>query len=239
MATFVLLHGHYLGRWCWEKVIPPLTSAGHHAIALGLTGMGEMEDVGTPATGLRDHVLEVAAALEGQDLREVTLVGHSYAGLVVLGAADRVPHRVERLVFLDALVATPGQRVFDLMPGQESAIRAAAAQHGGYRVPPPDPAAVGVTDPEQRAYLQARLTTVPLGTFEGPLDRSAGNGWMGPHVYIQCLDSPISAPFADAARHRPGWTVRHLDSGHLPMITHPARLAHALLESLEHARPEY
>ena len=93
MACFVLVHGHYLGRWCWEKVIEELEYAGHRAIAAGLTGMGELEDAGTPKTGLRHHVSELVDLLESQDLQQVTLVGHSYSGLVVSGASKRVPKK--------------------------------------------------------------------------------------------------------------------------------------------------
>ena len=74
---------------------------------------------------------DVAAVLRFEDLRDVILVGHSYGGMVITGAADRVPDRVGRLVYLDA--ATPRQRPVAGRRGRTGDQRRAADGRGRRR----------------------------------------------------------------------------------------------------------
>ena len=54
------------------------------------------------------------ALLHYEDLRNAILVGHSYGGMVITGAADRVPDRVGHLVYLDAKPPKHGQSLVDV-----------------------------------------------------------------------------------------------------------------------------
>lgn len=225
MATFVLIHGHYLGAWAWDEVGALLESAGHEAIALCLAGMGERASEADATTGLRRHTEETAELLERRQLRDVVLVGHSYAGLVIAGVAARQPERIARIVFLDAMVARDGQCLFDLLPGAEHAIRAAAVTSGV--LPPADPRSVGLTG-ETAKRAQARFTSVPLATFTERLDAPGDPAWQIPRTYIKCRGFALTDPIAEELRLERGWTVRELDTGHLPMLTHPELLARCL-----------
>ena len=99
MTTFGLVHGAWHGAWCWERLIPELERLGHRTVAVDLPG----ED---PAATFSDYAGLVVAELEGED-EEIVLVGHSLAGLTVPIAAASLP--VRRLVFLCALIASPGR----------------------------------------------------------------------------------------------------------------------------------
>ena len=79
MATFVLIHGAWHGGWCWKKVTPLLRAAGHDVYTPTLTGLGERAHLLSPAVDLACHVQDVVNVLEYEDLRQVVLVGHSYA----------------------------------------------------------------------------------------------------------------------------------------------------------------
>jgi pimeloyl-ACP methyl ester carboxylesterase len=102
MATFVLVHGSWLGGWCWQRVTPHLRAAGHEVFTPTLTGLGERAHLLTRDVGLDTHVHDIVNVLEFEELREVILVGHSYGGMVVAGVAECVPHRLARAVYLDA-----------------------------------------------------------------------------------------------------------------------------------------
>ena len=87
VANFVLVHGAWHGGWCWRFVRPLLK--GHQVFAPSLTGLGERTHLARPDIDLDTHIADVVSLLEMEDLRDVILVGHSYGGMVVTGAADR------------------------------------------------------------------------------------------------------------------------------------------------------
>ncbi|MGH8724055.1 MAG: alpha/beta fold hydrolase, partial [Burkholderiales bacterium] len=107
MTTFVLIHGAWHGGWCWRFVRPLLK--GHEVFAPSLTGLGERKHLVRADIGLDTHIEDVAALLEMEDLKDVVLVGHSYGGMVITGAAARAPARIQRLVYLDAFVPESGK----------------------------------------------------------------------------------------------------------------------------------
>ena len=41
MTTVVLVAGAWHGAWCWQRVLPALERAGHAAVPVPLTGVGE------------------------------------------------------------------------------------------------------------------------------------------------------------------------------------------------------
>ena len=115
MATFVLVHGSWHGGWCWQKVARLLRQPGHEVYTPTLTGLGERSHLATKKSGLELHIQDILNVLEFEDLHEVVLVGHSYAGLVITGVAERAPGRVARLVYLDAFIPHAGQSAFAML----------------------------------------------------------------------------------------------------------------------------
>src|SRR5690242_8506685 len=116
MATYVLVHGAWLGGWCWRDVAAPLGAAGHQVLSPTLTGLGERRGELRSDVDLGTHVDDVVQLLRDGDLHDVVLVGHSYAGLVVREAADREPGRIARLVLVDAWVGPDGASIDELAP---------------------------------------------------------------------------------------------------------------------------
>ena len=100
--TYVLVHGAWHGGWCWRKVTPLLTAAGHRVYTPTLTGLGERSHLLTPEVGLETHVKDITALFEYEDLRDTILVGHSYGGMVVAGKAPSLVARLSAVVYLDA-----------------------------------------------------------------------------------------------------------------------------------------
>jgi pimeloyl-ACP methyl ester carboxylesterase len=227
MATFVLVHGAWLGGWVWRHVTPRLRAHGHLVHAPTLTGLGERVHLASPAVGLETHVSDVVNLLEYEDLDRVVLVGHSYAGIVVTGAADRVPARIGQLVYLDAFVPDDGQSLHDLVPaGGAAHSRDLAAREGdGWRIP---------LEAEWRtgpAWMHDRWTDQPLRCFEEGV-RLSGAAAHLPRTYVRCTENAATGPLFDRFAREPGWRVRELTADHAAMATAPEALSELLLDLL-------
>jgi pimeloyl-ACP methyl ester carboxylesterase len=109
MATFVLVHGAFVGGWCWRWVAPYLCGAGHDVYCPTLTGHGERVHLASPQVDLDTHIEDVVNVMHYEDLTGVVLVGWSYGGMVVAGVADRVPERIAHVVYFDSDVPRDGE----------------------------------------------------------------------------------------------------------------------------------
>ncbi|GAB3870322.1 hypothetical protein GCM10029964_004630 [Kibdelosporangium lantanae] len=110
MTTYVLVPGACHGGWCFDPISDALRAAGHTVHALTLRGLGP--DDSAAGVNLTTHIDQVVAFLAG--LEDVVLVGHSYGGMVITGAADRAPDRVRSLIYLDAFVPQDGDNCWNL-----------------------------------------------------------------------------------------------------------------------------
>lgn len=231
MATIVLVPGACLGGWAWARVTPLLEQAGHAVHPLTLTGLDPTDRcIDGAQIDLSTHVADVVAALERDDLREVVLVGHSFGGLAISGAAARVPERIARLVYLDASLPVSGVSAFAAAgPEFEQAI-VAAAEAGGdpSRVPWFDDATLdryypgNEISPADRAWLRAAAAGHPLATMREALDLPDARL---PRTYVTCTRRLFPGPIDDDT---PGWDHVALDAGHWPMVTRPAETAAAI-----------
>src|SRR5262249_10468699 len=98
MANFLLVHGAWLGSWCWRDVLAPLRSQGHRVHAVTLTGVGERSHLRSPDIMLETHIADVVHAIEMEEMQDLVLAVHSYAGMLGTAVADRMPQRLRHLV---------------------------------------------------------------------------------------------------------------------------------------------
>lgn len=234
--TFVLVHGSYGGGWIWQKLRPLLRATGHEVYTPTLTGLSDRSHLLGCGVNLATHITDVVNLLFYEDLTDVTLVGNSYAGMVITGVAAKIPERLKQVVYLDAYLPDDGQSEVELWPTEmRAAIEADEAAAKGLRQPPPA-ALFDISDPEMTEWLAARLTPQPLATYTDPV--STGAAWSSAiqHVYIHCTNgrvtTPIFAPFAAKARAS-GWDVRELAASHVAMLTAPHAVAELLLAIAE------
>lgn len=117
MATFVLVHGAWHGGWCWRKVAPLLRRAGAAVYAPTLSGLGGRAHLRSrmPAAAfdLDLHIADIVGLLEAEELEQVTLVGHAYAGMVISGAAELCPQRLAHLVYLNGVIPQNSESMAD------------------------------------------------------------------------------------------------------------------------------
>jgi len=246
-TPFVLVHGAWNGGWCWNRVRPLLEQQGHRVFTPTLTGLGERAHLREPVPKLETHILDVLGLLESEELNDVTLVGHSWGGMVVTAVADRAKKRIKRLVYLDAAVPNDGADFASHIPGidSESAERRRAAfrqlSADGIWVPAMAPEIVGVTAPNDADWLRRRLTSHPLGTWLDPVRfTNGGHGGIGKTYVLATkpLTAVMGYPLHGEVAKRGGeWTYREIATGHSMMITEPAQTAELLIEAAASALP--
>lgn len=236
--TFVLVHGAWHGGWCWSRVAARLRAAGHTVFAPTLTGLGERSHLLNADITLQTFVDDIINVLTWEDLNDVVLVGHSFAGLVITGVADVVPERLRQLVYLDAFILESGVSTFSTLPVELVAKLHAAAQGtpgAAAALPPPKPKSLGLFEPDDIAFVEGRLTPHPLRSYETALQlrHPVGNGL--PCTYLNCVHPPFAAvdDSRNWARNRPGWRWEDLDAGHGAMVSAPQILTEALLRSAQ------
>jgi pimeloyl-ACP methyl ester carboxylesterase len=229
METIVLVPGAWHGRWCWERVIPLLTAAGHRVATLELSGLGERRDVPAREVGLATHVDDVVDRLPEDE--RVVLVCHSYAGFVAGGVLARAPERIARLVLVDAFLPVTDDAMAHHIGAQADEYRDAAARDPDWAIPPPPLEVIGVTDPDDLAWAQPQVAPHPVRTWlepVGPVDFTV----VADRSYIACVPgAPPLATSRERAREQ-GFAVVELAAGHDAMITHPRELAALLSPSL-------
>ena len=215
MARFVLVPGGWHGGWAFEAVSHALANEGHEVQALTLSGLG---DEPVKGANLELHITEVVQALRGRD-EPAILVGHSYGGMVITGAADREPSRVNTVVYVDAYVPDNGASVWSLTtPGYRERFIAGAAADGLACVP--------------AAHLDRRCRPHPMATFLQAIQLTgdwrkvrgkafvAAFGWEG---------SPFVALYERLGLD-PEWVTHRLDCAHdIPRLA-PEALTRILLK---------
>ena len=233
--TFVLVHGSNHGGWCWQRVTPLLEAAGHMVYAPTLTGLAERADELTPEVGLATHVADIARLIEGEGLEQVTLVGHSYAGAVITGAAELVGGRLASLAYLDAFLPRDGESLMDLEPEQsrDAFLKIAREQGDGWRLPPQESFLDrwGLTDPADRKWVWENLTDMPIRASTEPLSAPTGAARQLPRTFIDLTSpkNPGTVTATERAREE-GFEILEIATGHDAMVSAPAALAEMLLE---------
>ena len=229
MADFVLVHGSWHGAWCWKRVLPVLWSSGHRAFAVSLTGVGERAHINPKTTTLDTHIADVASVIEAEEMLDAILVGHSYAGMVITGVADRIAARLRHLVYLDAVVPHNGESWSSHHAGDtQTARRKSIAEQG--LLPPPDPSIFGLEGAD-RAWVARRQTPQPGGLYDTPLQFDAARVAALPRTFISCTSPALAtiATMRERVRAEPGWRVVEIATGHDAMISAPKALLDVLL----------
>jgi pimeloyl-ACP methyl ester carboxylesterase len=227
MANFVLVHGSYQGGWIWKAVGDRLLDAGHRVYRPTLPGNAERRRQLRPDLTLMDYAAEVADLLVYEDLQEVVFVGTSIGGMVVCQAAEIVPERIKRLVFIDALVPVPGETVPTI--NSRPPHPRANVVYG----PKPEDARGVVFDhlePDVESWAVARYTQQAIGPTDDPVDLREFWSRQWQVDVLRCTQSP--APTEAHQRRtaeRLHGTYEELDAGHYPMLSRPAEVTAYLL----------
>jgi pimeloyl-ACP methyl ester carboxylesterase len=182
---------------------------------------------------LSTHIEDVVALLESEELEKAVLVGHSYGGIVITGAAARAKARLRQLVYLDAAIVEEGGSWASIGLPEVVAERRKSAQEssGGVSLPVPAAKVFGLSDAKDIEWVQRRMTPHPFGGYDqamrwgGPV----GNGL--PKVYVDCTEPAYAglAPVKNRYRGKADWPFLELKTGHDAMVSAPEATANLLL----------
>lgn len=232
MATFVLVHGAWGGSYGWRKVRPCLVAEGHSVFTPSLTGIGERAHLTSPQVDLSLHIQDVVNAIWYEDLRDITLVGYSYGGMVVTGAIDYVAERVRHLVYLDAFLPNDGEALQGLVADLPESFP------GDWLVQPMQRDYEDAADAE---FSAPRRVPHPRGCFTEPVRlRTPLEERDFSLTYIKATGDarPASgrAAFweaADRTRNNPRWRYFEIDTNHMVPFNRPQQLAEILMAVAE------
>jgi pimeloyl-ACP methyl ester carboxylesterase len=203
MTTFVMVAGGWRGGWTFSAFARRLRAHGHEVFTPTLTGLGERVHLAASAPNLDTHIEDIANVLLFEDLRGVVLCGHSYAGMVITGVADRLADRIASLVYLDAFVPADGQSWWDLAGDQFRQLAIDRSGTDGLGVAPPE-------GPERRRVAH------PLASFRQNIHLTGRWHEVAEKVFVYAAgwDGTPFTPVYEALRGDPAWTVHVIDSRH-------------------------
>jgi pimeloyl-ACP methyl ester carboxylesterase len=121
-------------RGRFANVDAELRAKGYNVYRPQLTGLGDRVHLARPDVGLNTHIEDVVNTILFEDLHDIVLVGHSYGGMVITGVADRVPDRIRKLIYVDALVPNDGESLMSIFGDRNEFLKKMIK--GDYIVPP-------------------------------------------------------------------------------------------------------
>ncbi|MFC4536383.1 alpha/beta fold hydrolase [Sphaerisporangium dianthi] len=222
MGDFVLIPGMCHGGWCFEELTGGLRAQGHAVYPLTLTGLSERSHLLHGGVNLDTHIQDVTGVLAAENIQDAVLVGHSYGGMVITGAADRAPERVKALVYLDAMVPEPGDSTWSLVSDQERRWYMDVVETG-YAVRP-------------LPFFDPRATPHPLASLLQPLKLTSDLAHIRRRSYVYAAGWDGQSPFTPVyqrLRENPSWRTYALDSGHNLMRDAPQDLLEILLQVVD------
>lgn len=229
--TFVLVHGAYGGGYVWKYVAARLRAAGHRVYTPTLTGLGERSHLISNNVRLETHVMDIVNVIKWEDLRDVTLVAHSYGGWPASAVPEHVGAAIGSIVFLDAFLPDDGQKGLDLNSPQSRAAVLEAIKRGEISRPP-TPSTSERMSAADRAWLTAKATPQPIGVSLDAIKLTGARDRIAKKAFIRARGYPN--PHFDAFYDRckaAGWAVFDVQSGHNVQVEMPDQLTQILLTS--------
>jgi pimeloyl-ACP methyl ester carboxylesterase len=235
MSTFILVHGAWLGAWCWDRVAAELKSAGHTIQTPELPGHGQDK---SPVSGVTlDSYVDTVTSEIGKAQEKIVLVGHSMAGIVISQVAERMPERISCLIYASAYLLEDGQAI---VKASEIAVDSLV---GPSMVPAPDWSTISIkaealkdvfaadAPPEELKRLQSFARPEPAGPFNTPIHVTAGCFGSVRRCYIKTAkDRAVTPLLQDALLAKtPCAEVATLNTSHTPFLAAPAEMAKALI----------
>jgi pimeloyl-ACP methyl ester carboxylesterase len=237
LSTFVLIHGAWHGAWCWDKVAPLLEQAGHEVVRFDLPGHGEDRTPAAEVT-LEGYTVRVVEALDAL-AEPVVLVGHSLSGTVTSQAAERHREKIEKLVYLCALLLPSGKSAIEASQEDGASVilkNAEVEEDRGRILLGEEGMRVALyhdcpeEDFERARHLISPQPLFPLGT---PVEVTDGNFWSVRRTYVRTTQDRAVSPAAQEKMYTdlPCEKVVSMATGHLPFFSAPVELA-GYLDSL-------
>ncbi len=234
--TFVLVHGAWQAPYAWQKVKQQLESKGQKVIVVELPAHGS--DQTSPAQVSIDSysqkVIDAINTTEGK----VILVGHSMGGIVVSEVAEKIPSKIQKLIYVGAFVPANGQSLMELSMMDKQSLLGASI------VPSQDQLTLDVkkenlinifcqdaTKDEQEMVLK-NYRAEPATPFTNKVTVTDQNFGSVDKYYIHTTqDHAVGIDLQNQMVKAANIThVYSVNTGHCPFITQPAEITKLLLQ---------
>jgi pimeloyl-ACP methyl ester carboxylesterase len=237
---FVLIHGSWHGAWCWEKLIPFLLEGNNKVTTLELPGSGERFNE-IDAVTLPLLVDELRQFLE-QQRTKVTLIVHSFSGLLIAQLAEDFYDKINHIFYLTAWLPRDGYSLIDM-----------ALEYNNSELPSifiiPQKPNWTALDPEgaksifyhdcsleDQLFASGRIKPKNSLPDRTTLVEVKSKKALAQSSYILCTEDKVIKPASqlDMAT-RFGFKeeqIVHFPSGHSPFLSQPERLAEVILSKL-------
>lgn len=231
MSRFVLVHGGFVGGWCWEKVVPLLEGAGHQVEAPDLPGLGD-DQTPIPEITLQSYTDRISGVLDAQT-EPVVLVGQSMGGLVISQAAEQRPDKIEVLVYVGAYLLRDGETALSASENDSESLilpNLVMSEDGSFATLREEAIGEGLladcTD-EDVERAKSRFEPQAVAPLTTPVSLTEDNFGRIPRVCIETLkDRAISPSLQKEMYERlPCKKVISMDTGHWPFYSAPGKLA--------------
>ncbi|WP_263357681.1 alpha/beta fold hydrolase [Acidicapsa ligni] len=233
MSHFVLVHGGWRGGWIWKRVAQLLRKEGHTVYTPTLSGLADRSHLLHADINLSTHIQDVVNLIKFEELHDVVLCGHSYAGMVISGVADQVSERISSLVYLDAWFPQDGDSIMTLSPEIYQLMHIKeTGRYGGISCPP-IPAAILHVNEQDRAWVDTMATPQPFATMIEAIQLK------GNHVNVRNKTFVLASAwepnpfrqFYERLKVEAEWKIAMIESGHDAMLDKPVEVANVLIEA--------
>jgi pimeloyl-ACP methyl ester carboxylesterase len=215
--TYVFIPGAWHGGWVYDVITEKLELVGKKCLPLTLPGLEEKSAVPSEIINLDSHIQSVINTIINNNLTEVILCGHSYAGLVITGVADQIPERIYALVYIDAYIPKSGDSCWSLTSDVYRQRFVDGARNNGFTVADRP----GVDDRRRPHPLAAFMQSLKLtGSYKRIFNRT--------FIYLSgWVDSPFVQQYEDL-KDSPHWHIETIHCGHNVMSECPDKLVDIL-----------
>ncbi len=233
MSNFVLIPGAWLGSWVWKKVTPILEKKGYGAYPITLTGMGDRVHLASEEFGMETAIRDVMNVIEYNDVDDIIMVGHSFAGKVAAAVANEVPEMVKMILYLDSFWP---KKNMEMQGGSDPTEEFGALSPGSFTIPFSEEILDNIgkdVKGEDRKWMLSKVTPWPIRLSADPITLSERfDSIKMAHIFCTLSGDPVDEIVAGKWGELRG-PYKLIEAGHFPMVTRPEELVDGMISLAE------
>lgn len=213
----MFIPGGWHGGWAFDPITEMLEKLGKKCISLTLPGLEIEPFIQNQIINLDTHIQHVVDFVLKENITDIILCGHSYAGMVISGVADKIPDRIFSLVYIDAYVPENGDSCWTLTSEAYRHLFVNGAGNDGFTVAVPP-------------GLDNRRRPHPLATFMQNVQLNGNHQRVHNRTFIY-LSGWEQTPFKkqyEKLKNSEDWHVETVHCGHNIMKEAPEKLTDIL-----------
>jgi pimeloyl-ACP methyl ester carboxylesterase len=234
LDTYILLHGAWHSKWCWNRIVSILKKLGHTVLAPDLPGHGE-DTTAISSITLKSYVDSVIALVNSQK-RSVILVGHSMSGVIISQVAELIPDKIAKLIYVSGFVPSDKGSLLqeESQAKNPSIAKEITIDENNNEISLKMSNLIrsyfyNTCSDQNAAWALLNLQKQPLRPFVDVVNISNNKFGKVPKLYIECLrDNAIRIEDQRRMHAKLNCEIKSLDTDHSPFLSAPLDLAQML-----------